>query len=71
MGDLKVKEVVERLGLDKYTVSRYCRRGLFPGAYKMNPFSQRRSEWLIPEKAVEAFLAKRKEQAAHNGTKGN
>lgn len=71
MGDLKIKEVVERLGLDKYTVSRYCRRGLFPGAYKKNPYSQRRSEWYIPEEAVIAFEMKRKEQAAHNGTKRN
>lgn len=69
MGDLKVKEVVERLGLDKYTVSRYCRRGLFPGAYKKNPFSLRRSEWYIPEDAVIAFEKKRQEQASNNGTK--
>jgi predicted site-specific integrase-resolvase len=68
-GDLKVKEVAERLGLDIFTVSRYCRRGLFPGAYKKNPFSLRRSEWFIPEEAVIAFEQKRRDQASNNNTK--
>jgi predicted site-specific integrase-resolvase len=69
MGDLNSKEVAKRLGLDIFTVSRYCRRGLFPGAYRKNPFAQRRSEWIIPEDAVIAFERKRQEEADHNGTK--
>ena len=69
MGDLNTEEVAKRLGLDIFTVSRYCRRGFFPGAYKKNPYALRRSEWIIPEDAVIAFEEKRKEQAAHNGTK--
>lgn len=71
MGDLNSKEVAKRLGLDIFTVSRYCRRGLFPGAYRKNPFAQRRSEWIIPEDAVIAFERKRQEEASHNGTKDN
>ncbi len=69
MGDLNAKEVAKRLGLDVFTVSRYCRQGFFPGAYKKNPFAQRRSEWVIPEEAVVAFERKRTETAVKDGTK--
>jgi predicted site-specific integrase-resolvase len=63
MGDLSVKEVAGRLGLDERTAARYVANGLFPGAYKLNPFAARRSEWRIPEEAVSAFEEKRRETA--------
>lgn len=63
MADLSVKEVAKRLGLDERTTSRYVAKGLFPGAYKLNPFSLRRSEWRVPEDAVIAFERKRAETA--------
>jgi predicted site-specific integrase-resolvase len=68
MGDLNAKEVAKRLELDIFTVSRYCRQGFFPGAYKKNPYAQRRSEWRIPEEAVEAFERKRTETAVKGNT---
>jgi hypothetical protein len=71
MGDLNSKQVAERLNLDIFTVSRYCRRGLFPGAYRKNPFAKRRSEWVIPEDAVIAFEKMREQEASKNSTRGN
>lgn len=72
-GDLSVKEIAKRLGLDERTASRYVANGLFPGAYKLNPFSTRRSEWRVPEDAVIAFEKKREETAvkATNGDMAN
>lgn len=63
MGDLNVREVAERLGLEERTAARYIAAGYFPGAYKLNPFATRRSEWRVPEEAVSAFEEKRKETA--------
>jgi hypothetical protein len=63
MGDLTVKEVAERLGLDERTAGHYVAKGYFPGAYKVNPFAARRSPWRIPEDAVIAFEEKRRSMA--------
>lgn len=68
MADIKAKDAAKRLGIDKYAISRYCRNGLFPGAYKKNPYSQRRSDWYIPEEAIIAFENKRREQASNDRT---
>jgi predicted site-specific integrase-resolvase len=75
MGDLSVKEVAKRLGLVERTATRYVNKGLFPGAYKLNPYALRRSEWRVPEEAVIAFEEKRRETAKKasypNGHKNN
>lgn len=63
MGDLTVKEAAERLGLNEFSVNRYIVQGLFPGAYKQNPFAPRRSPWRIPEDAIVAFEQKRRDTA--------
>jgi predicted DNA-binding transcriptional regulator AlpA len=41
--DLTTKEVAQRLGITVKAVDLYCRRGLFPGRYKLG------RDWRIPE----------------------
>jgi len=54
---LNIKEVVERTGIARSTVSLYCRTKRFPNASKVStPFGE---FWLIPETDLE-FVKKRK-----------
>lgn len=49
---LSTQEVAETLGVTPQTVRNYIRAGLFPGARK----PLKASHWLIPSKAVTAFV---------------
>lgn len=52
-------EVAERLGVTNVTVWRWCKDGVFPNAYQVNPRVER-SPWRIPEDDVIAFEEERK-----------
>lgn len=57
---LSAQEAAVELGVDPRTVARWCERGEFPGAYKSNP-RLKNSPWKIPVKAIEDFLAERRQ----------
>lgn len=67
LADFSVKEVAERLDIHPRTIVRMIHQKLFPGAYKVNPYAQRRSEWRIPEDAVIAVEEDREEQKKQFG----
>lgn len=62
LADFSVKEVAERLDIHPRTIVRMIHDSLLPGAYKINPYATRRSEWRIPEEAIIAVEEKREQQ---------
>lgn len=48
---LTTDAVAARLGVSVSTVKAWCKRGLFPRAWKPSP----RSSWLIPESDLDGF----------------
>ena len=48
-----------RLGVTKKAIGDWIKKGLFPGAYRVNP-SSRHSPFRIPVEDVEAFEEKRR-----------
>lgn len=57
-------DVAEHFDVSTRTIRNWLAKGLFPGAVKMSPLSK--SDWLIPESAIESFEEKR--QAASKGS---
>lgn len=57
--ELTVREAALRLGVTPRVVAGWVRRGYFPGAYKLG--LGRNSPFRIPEEAVKAFDAKRRD----------
>jgi excisionase family DNA binding protein len=49
-----VSQVAEILGVSRYTVHNFIKRGHFPGAYKLDP--TRKSQYVIPKKDVDRFV---------------
>ena len=58
-GYLTTAEAAERLQTSTRNVTRWIRRGSFPGAFKINPDVEN-SPFLIPETAVIAFEERRR-----------
>lgn len=56
--NLSVKEAARRLDVTPTTVTRWIKRGHFPGAHKLNPHGKN-SPYRIPEDAVSAFQQSR------------
>lgn len=58
---LKTTEVAKRLGLSEDTIRRLCSDGYFPNAWRLGGKS---TQWRIPETDVDAFIERKKRQAA-------
>lgn len=59
---LSTQEVADRLGVTSRAIIKWVRKGLFPGAYKLNPHASN-SPYRIPVEAVEKFEQEREEAA--------
>lgn len=59
-----IKEAAQKLGVSYRTIFNWVHAGKMPGAYKSNPWSQRRAEWVIPQAAIEYVEKMRRELAA-------
>jgi excisionase family DNA binding protein len=61
--ELSTAQAAERLGVTQQAIAKWIRQGLFPNAYKINPYG-RTSPYRIPERDIEAFEEKRKERSS-------
>jgi excisionase family DNA binding protein len=61
MADLTVRQVAERLNVDRTTITRWINAGHFPHAYKLNPRSPN-SPFRVPNTDVEQFERERRLQ---------
>ena len=59
---LTVDEVAEFLRTTRRAVQRYCKDGLFLGAFKL---SDNTSDWRIPQSGLDAYLKKQRDQATN------
>ena len=53
-GHLLLDEVAIRVRRTPMTVRRWCKKGMFAGAFKDGPYQT--SRWYIPEKSVNDYL---------------
>ena len=58
MAHLTTSQAAKRLGEHRRTIARWCEQGVFPGARRRNPRSER-SHWQIPVEAIEKFEQER------------
>jgi predicted DNA-binding transcriptional regulator AlpA len=58
---LTAPQVAKMLRVTSASINNWCKEGLFPGAYKINP-TRPKSRWRIPHGAVDLFKQKRHEQ---------
>ena len=61
--ELTTAETAKRLGVTTQAIAKWIRRGLFPNAYKVNPYGVT-SPYRIPEEDVEAFERERRRHSA-------
>ena len=57
---LTAPQVAKILGVTSASINKWCKEGLFPHAYRLNP--TRKSPWRIPRRDIELFKQKRREQ---------
>lgn len=57
---LTVDEVADYLRITHRAVQRYCKEGLFPGAFKL---SDNTSDWRIPQSGLDTYLKNQRDQA--------
>jgi predicted site-specific integrase-resolvase len=63
-GEMKLysaQEAATRLGVNVRTIQGWCKKDLFPNAYKLNPTGLT-SHWRIPEEDIAAFEEKRQQR---------
>jgi hypothetical protein len=58
---LTAPQVAQMLRVTSASINNWCKEGLLPGAYKINP-TRPKSRWRIPRGAVDLFKQKRREQ---------
>lgn len=80
---LTAPQVAKILGVTSASINAWCKDGLFPNAWRLNP-SRPKSHWRIPRRDVNSFIeARRKERgffymptnqsprSAHTGSQRN